>query len=561
MIKIEERAAERLSGLTSLFISFDYREDIVSWIKQNIDLYSYNKRTKEWEVTILELAKIVDSLCSLDNITLSRYNYNDSSESLLELKDDSLDFKLKPYPHQIEAINYGINHKKWLLLYDMGLGKSMSIIHIARWLKKYKGLKHCLIICGINTLKANWKKEIKLHSDETFRVIGETVNSKGTITYSTIPERAREIREGVKEFFIITNIESLRSKEVVDAINSRDDIDMIAVDEIHKIANKQSQQADGLLKLKAEYKIGATGTLITNSPLSSYTALKWLDIDRSNLTNFKREYCVFGGFGGHEVIGYKNLDLLKNEIDAYSLRRTKEEVLKDLPKKTVIDEYITLDDTHRTFYNKIKNAVKDEALKVDLNKNNILSLITRLRQATVCPSILTEEDIKSSKLERAVDLINQIVDQGNKIVIFSTYKEPVYQLEEMLKEYRCLIGTGDMKDEDVSKNIDLFQTDDKYKIFLGTTSKCGTGITLNAASYMIMLDTPFTAAATAQAEDRIYRIGTVKPVFIYHLICENTVDERVAKIIAKKEAFSDYLVDDSMNEASLKILKNYILDL
>ena len=400
-----------------------------------------------------------------------------------------------------------------------------------------------------------------MHSDETFRVIGENVNSKGTITYSTISERAREIREGVKEFFIITNIESLRSKEVVDAINSRDDIGMIAVDEIHKIANKQSQQADGLLKLKAEYKIGATGTLITNSPLSSYTALKWLDIDKSNLTNFKREYCVFGGFGGHEIIGYKNLDILKNEIDEYSLRRTKEEVLKDLPKKTVIDEYITLDDTHRTFYNKIKNAIKDEALKVDLNKNNILSLTTRLRQATVCPSILTEENSKSSKLERAVDLVNQIVDQGNKVVIFSTYKEPVYQLEEMLKEYRCLIGTGDMKDEDVSKNIDLFQTDDKYKIFIGTTSKCGTGITLNAASYMIMLDTPFTAAATAQAEDRIYRIGTVKPVFIYHLICENTIDERVAKIIAKKEAFSDYLVDDSVNEASLKILKNYILDL
>lgn len=101
------------------------------------------------------MAKILDSLCSLDNITLSTYNYTESGESLLELKDDSLDFKLKPYSHQIEAINYGINHKKWLLLYDMGLGKSMSIIHIARWLKKYRGLKHCLIVCGINTLKAN----------------------------------------------------------------------------------------------------------------------------------------------------------------------------------------------------------------------------------------------------------------------------------------------------------------------------------------------------------------------------------------------------------------------
>ena len=133
---------------------------------------------------------------------------------------------------------------------------------------------HCLIICGINTLKSNWKKEIKIHSDETYRVVGEKVNSKGNISYSTINERAREIREGIEEFFIITNIESLRSKEVVEAINSRNDIDMIVVDEVHKVANKTSQQADGLLKLKATYKIGATGTLIVNSPISSYTALR-----------------------------------------------------------------------------------------------------------------------------------------------------------------------------------------------------------------------------------------------------------------------------------------------
>ena len=131
-----------------------------------------------------------------------------------------------------------------------------------------------MIICGINTLKSNWKKEIKLHSDESYRVVGERVSSKGNISYSTISERAREIKEGIEEFFIITNIESLRSKEVIEAINSRDDIDMVVVDEIHKVANKTSQQADGLLRLKATYKIGATGTLIVNSPLSSYTALK-----------------------------------------------------------------------------------------------------------------------------------------------------------------------------------------------------------------------------------------------------------------------------------------------
>lgn len=559
MIEIEERLAEKLSGLTSLFISFDYNENIVSWLKQNLDVYNYNKKTKEWETTILELSKILDSLCFYDEINLSLYN--SQNQEIKEEPNLNIDFKLKPYEHQLETIKYGIDHNKWLMLLDMGLGKSMCIIHLARWLKKNRGLKHCLIICGINTLKSNWKKEIRIHSDESYRVVGERVNSKGNISYSTINERAREIREGIDEFFIITNIESLRSKEVVEAINSRDDIDMIVVDEIHKVANKTSQQADGLLKLKATYKIGATGTLIVNSPISSYTALKWLDIDKSNLTNFKRQYCLFGGYGGHEIIGYKNLELLKNEIDEYSLRKTKEEVLKDLPKKNVINEYVSLDDTHRIFYNKIKEGVKDECLKITLSKNNILALTTRLRQATACPSLLTTENIKSSKIERCVDLVEQIVSSHNKVVIFSTFKEPVYQLEKLLHVYNPLVGTGDMKDEDVSINIDKFQKEDKYKVFIGTISKCGTGVTLTAASYMIMIDTPFTASSTEQAEDRIYRIGTTKPVFIYHLICEDTIDERVAKIIATKGAISDYLVDDVITNDSLNILKEYTMDL
>ena len=559
MIKIEERLAEKLSGLTSLFISFDYNENIVSWLKQNLDVYNYNKKTKEWETTILELSKLLDSLCFYDEINLSLYKLE--NQEIKQEPNLNIDFKLKPYEHQLETIRYGIDHNKWLMLLDMGLGKSMCIIHLARWLKKNKGLKHCLIICGINTLKSNWKKEIRIHSDESYRVVGERVNSKGNISYSTINERAREIREGIEEFFIITNIESLRSKEVVEAINSRDDIDMIVVDEIHKVANKGSQQADGLLKLKATYKIGATGTLIVNSPISSYTALKWLDIDKSNLTNFKRQYCLFGGYGGHEVIGYKNLELLKNEIDEYSLRKTKEEVLKDLPKKNVINEYVSLDDAHRIFYNKIKEGVKDECLKINLSKNNILALTTRLRQATACPSLLTIENIKSSKIERCVDLVEQIVNSHNKVVIFSTFKEPVYQLEKLLRAYNPLIGTGDMKDEDVSTNIDKFQKDDRYKVFIGTISKCGTGVTLTAASYMIMIDTPFTASSTEQAEDRIYRIGTTKPVFIYHLICEDTIDERVAKIIATKGAISDYLVDDVITNDSLNILKEYIMGL
>ena len=557
MINIEERKSEKLSGLTSLFISFDYKEEIVSWIKQNLDTYLYNKKTKEWEATILELSKILDSFCYFDDIKLSLYKTQEKNNGV-EIQECNL--KSIPYKHQLDAINYGLNHNKWLLLDEQGLGKTLEIIGIAKWIKENKGLKHCLIVCGINTLKANWKKEIKIHSDLSFRVIGERISSRGNISYLTIKERAEEIKKGVEEFFIITNIETLRSKEVIDAINSRNDIGMIVVDEIHKI-NKGSQQAEGLLKLNADYKVGLTGTLLVNSPIGAFTSLKWLGIEKSNLTNFKHQYCLFGGFGNHEVTGYKNLDLLKNEIEEYSLRRTKQEVLKDLPKKNIIKEYVSLSEEHLKFYNKIKNGVKDEYLKIELNRNNILALTTRLRQATSCPSILTTENVDSSKIDRCIDLVEQIVQGGDKVVIFSTFKEPVYKLEKLLKEFNPLIGTGDLKDEEVSENIDKFQKEDKYKVFIGTTSKCGTGITLTAASYMIFIDTPFTSSSYVQAQDRIYRIGTIKPVFIYNLICENTIDEKVAKIVDVKSAMSDYLIDDVISNDSLKVLKDYILDL
>ena len=131
----------------------------------------------------------------------------------------------------------------------------------------------------------------------------------------------------------------------------------------------------------------------------------------------------------------------------------------------------------------------------------------------------------------------------------------------MLSEYNPLLNTGDIPDDQVSKNIDLFQTDPKYKVFLGTTSKCGTGITLNAATYMICCDMPWTPALQEQVEDRINRINNTKPVCIYRLICQNTIDEVVANILDVKQAVSDYIIDDKSDAAVLNILKNYILDL
>ena len=558
MIKIEERECEKLSGLTSLFLSFDYNEEIINAIKQITDVYLFNKKTKEWEIPVTYLSKLLDNLNAFDAIDISLYP---TKESSLKPVKTILNYKLKPFKHQLEAIEFGLQHPRFLLLDDMGLGKTASIIHIAEERKARGQIKHCLIVCGIATLRGNWRKEIKLHSDESFRIIGEKINTKGNATYTTIRERTAELLKPIDEFFLIVNIETLRSEEFIDAINyGPNEIGMIVVDEIHRANNTKSQQGHNLLKLTSPYEIGATGTLLTSAPINAYLPLKWLGVDKSNLTNYKRQYCEFGGFGGHEIIGYKNLEILKDEIDSNSLRRTKD-ILPDLPEKTIIKELVTLSDEHRKFYNDVKKGVKEECDKINLNTSNLLSLVTRLRQATACPQILTTSNIRSSKLDRCVELAEDLISKGEKVVVFSTFKESVKYLAEYLKEYDPLICTGDSSEVDISNNVDLFQKDPSKKLIIATHQKMGTGITLNAASYMIFIDTPFNASEFNQSCDRIYRIGTKRPVFIYNLICEGTVDERVAQIISKKQAISDYIIDDRLTNDGLNILKDYILDL
>lgn len=556
MILIKEDTPKKISGKTSFFIYFDYNEAIINVLK-NSDVYSYDKKTRAWEAPLTSLSFLLDNLTCLDDIKLI---IQKDEGTLLEQRETSLNYITKPFPYQLEGIKYGLNHDKWLLLDAPGLGKTLQIIYLAEELKAQRGLKHCLIICGVNTLKTNWKKEIHKHSAESCIILGEKTNSKGIVTYASISERAKQLKNSIDAFFIITNIETFRSDAVVDALSkATDSIDMIAVDEIHRCKDMHSQQGRNLLRLNSKYKVAATGTLLLNNPLDAYVPLRWTNNERAPLYTFKSQYCEFGGFGGKQVVGFKNTNLLKDEIEACSLRRTKD--LLSLPTKSIINEYVDLSDEHRDFYDAIEQGVKTEADKVDLNTDSLLALVTRLRQASVLPEILTTNKIKSSKLERCLDLVEQLISQHEKVVIMSTFKSPVYYLADMLSKYKPLVCTGDNKDSSISEAIDSFQNDPTRMIMIATWQKMGTGITLTAASYMIFLDTPWTYSLFEQACDRIYRIGQSKPVIIYDLIATHTIDERVKDLLSTKKAMSDFIVDNNTSADVLNSLKRYIQDL
>lgn len=438
---------------------------------------------------------------------------------------------------------------------------TLQIIYLAQELKKREKLKHCLIICGINTLKANWAKEIAKHSDLTYRILGQRETKKGDIKIGGIKERLEDLNSNIKEFFIITNIETIRDDKIFKALNkNKNNIDMIVVDECHRAKSVSSQQGKHLLGLKfGKYRIGLTGTILTNSPLDAYAPLRFIQKEQCSYTNFRYYYCTYGGNFNNILVGYKHLGELKDQIESCSLRRTKD--LLDLPEKTIINEYVDMDGPQQSFYENIKQGIVDQVDKVEMSTANLLSMAARLRQATACPYILTTENINSAKIERAVDLIEQIVYNNDKVVVFSTFKETLNRLSEQLEQYKPLLCTGDIKDNQISKNIDVFQNDDEHKVMLCTHQKMGTGITLTKASYAIFIDVPWTNADYLQCQDRIHRIGSKKPVFIYHLITTGTIDEHVLEIVEDKEALSDYVVDNKITKKGLKSLKKYIEEL
>ena len=185
-------------------------------------------------------------------------------------------FRFTPFPHQVEGINYGLDprHQKWLLLDSMGLGKTLEIIGLAETLHRRGEIDHCMIICGVYSLRQNWKSEIEKFSNLSVRVLGEKVSKKGNISYAPVTARAEELKNQISEFFIVINAATLRNDKVIDAYKkSANTFGMIAVDEAHKFASSTSQQGDNLLKLKAQYKVAATGTLLLNSPISCYVPL------------------------------------------------------------------------------------------------------------------------------------------------------------------------------------------------------------------------------------------------------------------------------------------------
>lgn len=553
MVSIYEIAPpKKISGLSSIVVVLDqYNQYIVDSLK-TIPTWHYHAKDKVWEFPVCYLGRLLDNLTFLDDIQLKlldtpksqKFHFNKKFNLEPLSEKEKISFKASPFPHQLEAIDFLLQQEKALLLDGCGVGKSLEMILFAETLKKRGLIDHCLVITGIAGLRGNWEKEIKKFSTETSVVIGKYTTRNGMIRYRSMDKRAEQLKNKIDEFFVLVNVESLRDNKILKAIKkSENKFGLILFDEAHKIGAVGTSQYDNLIKLDADFKVAATGTLTVNSALSCFPSLKFTNNDSATFTNFKSQYCTFGGFGNKQITGNKNLEILREEIANCSIRRTLHDVRDDMPKLTIDPEYLEMDENQQKFYEAIKEGVKEEADKVELKAGNLLALATRLRQATACPSVLTTQNIESIKVNRAFEYIEEITSQGEKVVVFSMFKEPLHQLAAKLERFRFSLNTGDTPDDIAFSNMIRFQTDPNEQVFLGTCGKCGTGFDLNSSMYLIFIDTPYTYALFEQCFQRCYRVNNTRPAFIKVLICSGTFDERVQEIVETKRELGEYLVD------------------
>ena len=539
-------------------LSFRYEPTTVAKVKE-LAQRRYLPEERAWEIPHYELPNLIEKV-GISNVVadeeilgaLQSKGVEDrraaTQERLNGIKPVvDFTFTTDPLPHQIEAFNFGLQKDKILIGDEQGLGKTKESIDIC--VARKHELVKTLIVCGVNSVKYNWEKEIKLHSKE----------SSSMIDGKTVDLRAAQIYEWYKSpnYFGIINIESLRKDQIQDALYDgirEGYLGAVIVDEIHKAKNGSSQQGKALRTLKTPIRIGLSGTPM-NKAEDLWNILTWLGVEKRSFYRFKSTYCIMGGYGGYKVVGHKNLESLNAELNSVMLRRRKDEVL-DLPPKVHSTEYVELTRKQQLIYRDIKSGIIADLENI-LASVNPLSCTLRLRQLT--GGLFTEEN---PKLERLMDMLSEeIIPNGYKAIIFSQWSKITEVYYKALQAYNPIYITGDVSPEDRQKEVNRFQTDPECKLAIGTIDAMGTGLTLNKANYVFFIDKKWNSGDNSQAEDRAHRIGTAGTVNVISLTAKGTIDEGIEEYLIDNKDLFERVVDGKGSKRDMRQVLNNLLKL
>src|SRR5690554_810227 len=434
-------------------------------------------------------------------------------------------FKDLARPYQIDGYNwlrFLYEHKFGACLADdMGLGKTLQTIMLLQTLKPK--LKKVLIVTPVSIL-FNWRNELEKFSD---------------LSYSVYYGDEREFKTDAQ---IILTSYGLMKKESLSTL-SEVEYDIVIFDEVQHLKNVRSLGADAARQLKAKFRICLTGTPVENDLSEFYNIM---------------DLAVPGVWGDLGIIRSqsknKNRLLARKTVKPFILRRTKEQVLKDLPEKEENHVFLDFSKEERDFYNNKLNVVRAAMLASGGQKRygEVLKSLLEMRQLCLWQK---HPSLHSTKNDFLMENLEQLVSEGHKTLVFSQFTTYLDLIENKVREqgwkFARIDGSQALKKR--SEQVEIFQNGDA-QIFLISLKAGGFGLNLTAASYIFLMDPWWNPAVERQAIDRAHRIGQENKLTVYRPIIKDSIEEKVLILQkTKQELFRDLMAEDDENFFSGKL--------
>lgn len=444
---------------------------------------------------------------------------------------------LRPYQqHGYHWLNY-LSEIGWggILADDMGLGKTVQALSYLNYYKNHHGKLTALVVCP-TTLMFNWQNEIRKFTP--------------TLTHYMHhgSERTRDKEQFTNVDIVITTYGTLRSdiKMMVDI-----PFDYVVLDESQAIKNPSSKVTKAASILNAKHRICLSGTPLQNNTFDIFAQMNFLNPGMlGSIEFFRQEFAIpIDKFGEAD-----RKDHLRKLLYPFILRRTKEQVAKDLPAKTETILYCEMEDEQRNIYDAYRNDFRDKIMGtieqqgIQRSQLTILQGLMKLRQICDSPAILNESEKfpnHSIKLEEIGREITENIGD-HKALIFSQFLGMLALIKEKLKELEVDFEyfDGSTSAIDREKAIQRFQNDSNCRVFLISLKAGGVGLNLTAADYVYIVDPWWNPAVEQQAIDRTHRIGQTKNIFAYRMICKDTIEDKILQLQERKRLLAKDLITD-----------------
>ena len=429
-----------------------------------------------------------------------------------------------------------------ILADDMGLGKTVQVLAHLLAEKQRGRLAQPALVVAPTSLVANWRDEAQRFAPDL-----DVLVVHGPGRHGLHEEMAGH------DIVITTYPLLLRDRDALVAQS----YSVLVLDEAQSIKNAKSQAAKIVRELDARQRIAMTGT-----PLENHLGELWAELDavEPGLLGTEKHFTKFYRTPIEKHGDVERRDRLNRRIAPLMLRRRKEDVLSELPPKTEIVRRIELEGTQRELYEALRLAQHERVLgemrKRGLAQSGIIVLdaLLKLRQACCDPRLVKLEGARkvreSGKLSYLLELLESLVEEGRRVLVFSQFAEMLALIQIALDERKLAWQklTGDTPGTQRAALVQRFQ-DGEVPVFLISLKAGGVGLNLTAADTVIHYDPWWNPAVEAQATDRAHRIGQDKPVFVYKLICAGTVEEKIQALQQRKAELAQAVLEGGTTKA------------